>query len=98
MILPFFLFLRKKISRLAFSGVGSGISIKHPSVDAALAVGMRVGAREKGLRVSLYRQAPGPPAVGPGFRHAPRRHLVQALASALWLLLPGTLCLHTSAV
>lgn len=82
MILPFFLLLRRKIPRLVFSGVGSGIPVKHQRVDAEWAAGMRVGAPEKGPRASSSRRPPGPPAVGPSSRHAARRHFLQALASS----------------
>lgn len=51
---PFFFLFKIKISRLVFSYVGSGMPIKHQSVDAKRAAGMWVGASEKGLRSSLY--------------------------------------------
>lgn len=51
--LPFFFLCKKKISSLVFSNVGSGMPIKLQSVDAERAVGMWVGAQEKGPRASL---------------------------------------------
>ena len=89
-----FFSFQEKISRLVFSYLRSRMPIKCQSGDAEWVVGMWVGAQERRSKVIIVPMTTGSSTSG----QAPRRHLLQALAAALWLLLPRMLCPHFCSV